>query len=140
MPLHTMDTSARWDQTTPDNRAVLRFAPAQKEVELPVGTDEDAAAPSPHDLLDAALASCTALTLRLYAARRGIALRGLKVTVTHTTVDGVYRMARALAIDADVTPADWATLLRVADACPVHKTLSGDIAITTEATPMGAAA
>jgi putative redox protein len=141
MPPHTLDTHVTWTDATPANRAMLHFAPQQQaERTLDVGTDDDAAAPSPHDLLDAALASCTALTLRLYAARRGIALRGVDVSVSHETVNGVYRMARVLDIDADLTDAERATLLRVADACPVHKTLSGEIEISTLAKPRGEAA
>lgn len=133
MTAHTIQTRVAWTTASPENRASLQFAPPQAELQMEVGTDDDQAAPSPHDLLDAALAACTALTLRLYAARKGIALRGLQVRVTHETVAGVYRMARQLEIDADLTDAERSTLLRVADACPVHKTLSGEIAITTEA-------
>lgn len=133
MTAHAIQTSVSWTTASPENRAVLQFVPPQAELQMEVGTDDDQAAPSPHDLLDAALASCTALTLRLYAARKGIALRGLRVSVTHETVAGVYRMARQLEIDADLTDAERSTLLRVADACPVHKTLSGEMAITTEA-------
>lgn len=135
MPPHAIQTHVAWTTDSPENRASLQFVPPQATLQLEVGTDDDLAAPSPHDLLDAALASCTALTLRLYAARKGIALRGLRVSVTHETVAGVYRMARQLEIDADLSDAERSTLLRVADACPVHKTLSGEIAITTEFKP-----
>ena len=139
MPAHAIQTRVAWTTASPENRASLQFLPPQAELQMEIGTDDDLAAPSPHDLLDAALASCTALTLRLYAARAGIALRGLRVSVTHETVAGVYRMARALEIDGDLTDAERSTLLRVADACPVHKTLSGEIAIATEARDLGAA-
>lgn len=89
MPPHAIQTHVAWTTDSPENRASLQFVPPQATLQMEVGTDDDLAAPSPHDLLDAALASCTALTLRLYAARKGIALRGLRVSVTHETVAGL---------------------------------------------------
>src|SRR5271165_2367042 len=50
--------------------------------------------PNPHELLDAALASCTALTLMLYAQRKGWILEGVEAEVSHIEADGVYRMRR----------------------------------------------
>ena len=86
---------------------------------------------SPHAILDAALAACTALTLELYVKHKGWFVSRIDVTVAHKHVEGVYRLARQIVIEGDLTPEQRAGVLRVADACPVHKTLTGEIAIET---------
>ncbi len=86
---------------------------------------------NPHAILDAALAACTTLTLELYVRHKGWVVSRIDVSVVHSQVDGVYRLARRIAVEGDLTPEQSASLLRVAGACPVHKTLTGDIAIDT---------
>jgi putative redox protein len=81
--------------------------------------------PDPHELLDAALASCTALTLMLYARRKGWALTGVEAEVSHDEHDGVYRMRRDIRLAGDLAPDARARLLEIANKCPVHRTLSG---------------
>lgn len=89
--------------------------------------------PEPHDLLAAALAACTALTVTMYAKRKGMALDDVKVRIEHGQKEGAYELQRHIefvgALDAD----DRARLLDIANKCPVHKTLSGTIRIQTEA-------
>lgn len=92
-------------------------------------------APDPHDLLDSALAACTALTLELYIRRRQLPVTGLHVTVEHEDArdaDGqpVYRMTRRLEIQGEqLTDADRAKLLEIAAKCPIHKVLEGTVKI-----------
>jgi putative redox protein len=86
---------------------------------------------TPHEILDAALASCTALTLELFAKDKGWQVRRICVAVSHKYAAGVYRLERQICVDGDLSPEQKAALLRVAQACPVHKTLTGDIAINT---------
>ncbi len=80
----------------------------------------------PFALLEAALATCTAMTIRMYADRHGWSLPGLEVRAK-------YDQSRAdepvLRYDIDFGESDLAPdmrerLLRVAAACPVHKALS----------------
>lgn len=89
--------------------------------------------PEPHDLLAAALAACTALTVTMYAKRKGMALDDVKVRIEHGQKEGAYELQRHIefvgALDAD----EKARLLDIANKCPVHKTLSGTIRIQTEA-------
>src|SRR2546423_8034781 len=75
----------------------------------------------PHELLDASLAACTALTLTLYARRKGIELIALEVEVDHEESDGVYRMRRAIHVNAEITAAQRARMLEIANKCPVHR-------------------
>ena len=87
--------------------------------------------PNPHELLDAALASCTALTLMLYARHKGWGLEGVEAEVSHDQADGVYRMRRDIRLVGALAPAERERLLEIANKCPVHRTLSGRFEITS---------
>jgi putative redox protein len=97
-------------------------------------TGSEDRAPDPHDLLDSALAACTTLTLELYIRRRQLAVTELRVTVDRVESkdeqgQSVYQMQRRIAIKGDITDADRQRLLDIANKCPIHKLLSGDIRI-----------
>jgi putative redox protein len=90
--------------------------------------------PSPHDLYDAALISCKALTLVWYARRKGIPLQDVQVTVERDAGaerQGVYRLATKLHLGGDLTDMQRQDLLAVASKCPVHKLMT---TVTTEIT------
>ncbi|GAA4325683.1 OsmC family protein [Pigmentiphaga soli] len=89
--------------------------------------------PAPHDLLDAALAACTTLTLELYIKRKGFDVDSLRVEVAHAKGADGYRMTRTIHVAGRLSDEQKAAVLRIAEACPVHKTLTGKIAIVTEA-------
>jgi putative redox protein len=101
------------------------------------GTQEeggDDAGPSAHDLYDAALGTCKALTLVWYARRKGIPLEDLEVTVDRDASaerQGVYKLATTLRLGGDLTEAQRQELLAVAGKCPVHKLMTS---VTTEIT------
>jgi putative redox protein len=85
------------------------------------------AGPSPHDLNDAALASCKALTVTWYAARKGLPLTDVRVEVARDGSEerrGVYRLATVLHLAGDLSDAQRAELLAVAEKCPIHKLMS----------------
>jgi putative redox protein len=90
--------------------------------------------PDPHELLDAALASCTALTLTLYARRKGMKLAKVEVEVDHDESDGVYRMRREVRLVGELSANERTRLLEIANKCPVHRTLSGRFEITSRLT------
>ncbi len=99
--------------------------------------------PNPYELLAAALASCTVMTLRLYADRRGWPVRRLSCAVTHRRVHArdcadcerregwVTVLERVVEMEGDLAPDQRARLLEIADRCPVHRTLTGEIRIRT---------
>ncbi len=87
--------------------------------------------PTPHQLLDSALAACTVLTLLLYARRKQYPLQGAQVRIEHQEGGGVYRMQRQVQLQGDLDEAQRADLLRVANACPTHKALQNRFEIPT---------
>ncbi|MGZ5198496.1 MAG: OsmC family protein [Telluria sp.] len=103
-------------------------------VDGPIDKGGDDAGPSPHDLYDAALGSCKALTLAWYARSKNIPLEDIEVIVTRDDSgerDGVYKLDTALRLGGPLTDAQRAELLTVAGKCPVHKLMTK---VTTEIT------
>jgi putative redox protein len=94
----------------------------------------DNSGPAPHELLLAALGSCTAMTLKVYAERKGWPLRDVRVTLNGQSGDGGFTIARQLTLDGDLDGDQRQRLLEIADKCPVHRTLVGDITISTTET------
>ena len=90
--------------------------------------------PSPHDLYDAALSACKALTVVWYARHKGIALENVEVTTERDASDerkGVYRLAVSLHLTGDLSEAQREELLGAAAKCPIHKLMT---AVTTDIT------
>jgi putative redox protein len=87
----------------------------------------DDAGPSPHDLYDAAVGSCKALTVIWYAKRKGIPVEDVQVSVDRDASEerkGTYRLRASLKLTGDLTEAQRNELLSVADKCPVHKLMT----------------
>jgi putative redox protein len=85
----------------------------------------------PHALLEAALATCITITIRMYAERKGLSLPGLE---TQVKLDQSQPDAPVLRFDVDLGGADLTEeqrmrLMRVAEACPVHKLLKRPLRI-----------
>ncbi|HEX3104593.1 MAG TPA: OsmC family protein [Terriglobales bacterium] len=82
----------------------------------------------PHDLLEAALATCANISVRMYAADHGIPLRNVTTTVSldksHSD-EVVFRYT--VCLDGDLTEEHKDRLLQAVGACPVRRTLSRKI-------------
>ena len=94
----------------------------------------DDAGPGPHDLYDAAVSACKALTVVWYAKRKGYPLENVEVTTERDASEerkGVYRLATTLHLTGDLTETQRSELLSAAQKCPVHKLMT---AVTTEIT------
>jgi putative redox protein len=95
----------------------------------------DDSGPAPHEFLLAALGSCTATTLRVYAERKGWPLRDVHVRLNAATTDSTFVISRDITLQGDLDAEQRQRLLEIADKCPVHKTLTGRIAINTTERP-----
>lgn len=104
------------------------------------GTDSG---PDPYDLLLAALGSCTAMTIRAYAALKKWPLDNVRVTLKHQkiyaqdcaeceTKEGkIDEIQRSIVLEGNLDDAQRARLREIADKCPVHRTLTSEVRILT---------
>ena len=105
------------------------------------GTDAGA---DPYGLLTAALGACTAITLRMYADRKQLPMKGLQVRLTHdkSYAEDVSACAegkpvkmdvftRELELEGDLSEEQRLRLLEIANKCPVHNTLEHKSKIDT---------
>jgi uncharacterized OsmC-like protein/alpha-beta hydrolase superfamily lysophospholipase len=100
--------------------------------------------PTPYDLLSGALATCTSMTLRMYADHKNLDLESATVRVEHDrvhaedcvdceTADGkIDEFRRTISLEGDLTDAQKNRMLEIADRCPVHRTLHGEIKVRSK--------
>lgn len=90
------------------------------------GTD---AGPSPQELLAASLASCTAVTMEMYAARKRWDLAGVEVECTYAPAERgcPTRFELILRLPAGLSDEQAERLRVIAAKCPVHRTLDGEV-------------
>jgi putative redox protein len=102
------------------------------------GTD---AGPTPYDYLLAALGGCTAMTLRMYADRKGWPLESVTVRLSQDRVHAtdceeceteegrIDRIEREIELEGPLDEKQRRRLLEVADMCPVHRTLKSEVLV-----------
>lgn len=99
---------------------------------------------SPYDLLSAALGACTTMTMRMYASHKGYDVGKMAVSVSHAKVHAqdcsdcgegrigrIDRFERVIDVGENTDPDIAQKLLRIADKCPVHKTLEHSSVVAT---------
>ena len=100
----------------------------------PVADGGEDTAPNPLQLLLSSLGACTTITLQMYAARKQWPLTQVTVDLALNPDGGAPSgndMVRTIALEGDLTPEQRERLLQVAEACPVHKLLTGEIRVAT---------
>ena len=113
-------------------RHEIQIGPHRIAADVSVEGGGEASGPSPHDLYDAALGACKALTVLWYAKRKGIPVEGIDVAVERDATEeraGVYRLGVVLTLTGSLTTAQREELLKVAIKCPIHKLMTE---VTTE--------
>lgn len=103
--------------------------------------------PTPYDLLAASLGTCTTMTLRMYADRKGWPLEEVQVRLRHARIHGedearcedheprMDRLDREVTLRGPLDPEQRARLLEIADRCPVHRTLHAGVKVSTQLVP-----
>lgn len=101
--------------------------------------------PGPYDFLLGALGACTSMTMRLYAERKSIPLTRTTVTLKHSRIHAqdceecetregmISKIDRTIAMEGNLDAEQRKKLMEIADKCPVHRTLTSEIKIVTQA-------
>lgn len=100
---------------------------------------------TPYGFLSSGLGACTSMTIRMYARRKGWKLDHVWVDVSHNKVhaqdaatgsgDKIDSFKRTIHLEGNLTEAERARLLEIADRCPVHRTLEKSSQVLTELAP-----
>jgi putative redox protein len=88
--------------------------------------------PSPHEYLGAALAACTSMTLKMYAGRKEMKLDNAIVTVDIERAEDIETFSRDIQLQGNLSADEKERLLEIANKCPIHKALAGQIQIKTQ--------
>jgi uncharacterized OsmC-like protein/alpha/beta superfamily hydrolase len=125
-------------------RQLVRAGPHSLMADEPTSVGGNGSGPTPYDLLSAALAACTSMTLRMYGERKNIDLGRISVRVTHSRSHAVdcadcvsgragqlSRFDRVISVDGEPTSEMKARLVEIADRCPVHRTLGESSLVAT---------
>lgn len=108
-------------------RHIVQLGRHTLTVDEPPDNGGEDAGPSPHDLYDAALAACKAMTMVWYARRKQMALEDVAVEIERDAAAeqrGTYRLRALVAISGDLSDPERQQLLAVAARCPVHKLMT----------------
>lgn len=101
------------------------------------------AGPTPYDYLSAALGTCTAITLRMYADNKQWPLDAATIRLTHSKIHAadcadcetragrVDRIERVITLQGDLDAEQKQKLLEIADKCPIHRTLESEVKVRT---------
>ena len=110
----------------------------------PVSVGGSGSGPSPYEYLLAGLGACTSMTIRLYADLKKIPLQRVSVRLKHDKIHAsdcancetkegkIDRIDREITLEGALDAGQRAKLLEIADKCPVHRTLHGEIDIRTK--------
>ncbi|MGH2900702.1 MAG: OsmC family protein [Solirubrobacteraceae bacterium] len=110
-------------------RHVVKVRQHRLNSDEPTEAGGDDTAPSPQELLAASLATCTAVTMEMYAARKGWELRDVEVEVEYTPADRgcPTKFTLTLRLPSGLSDEQVRRLKVIATKCPVHRTLDGEV-------------
>jgi uncharacterized OsmC-like protein/fermentation-respiration switch protein FrsA (DUF1100 family) len=123
----------------------ISVGPHRMLADEPLAAGGEDTGPGPYDLVLAGLGACTSMTMRLYADRKSLPLERVTVTLKHskihaedcaeceTKVGMLDQIDRVIAIEGNLDAEARKKLMEIADKCPVHRTLTSEVRILTQA-------
>ena len=128
-PLGTIDSMKAVARRTGKLRHMVDIRSHHLAVDEPVDQGGEDSAPDPQELLAASLASCTAVTMEMYAQRKGWDLGYVEVECSYTPSDRgcPTSFETVLRLPEDATDEQVERLKVIAAKCPVHRTLDGEV-------------
>ena len=92
------------------------------------------AGPNPQELLAASLASCTAITMEMYAERKGWNIGEVKVDVDYEPAQrgSPTKFHQIIQLPKELPEEQREPLMQIAAKCPVHRTLEGEVMFDEE--------
>ncbi len=121
-------------------RQVVRIDAHTLHADVVPALGGDASAPGPHDIFDASLATCKALTAAWFARKRGFALDRIVAEVTRDDSrerEGTYVLRVKLEFHGGLSAADKQAVYDAVARCPVHKLMTTST-VEIETAPLGA--
>jgi putative redox protein len=130
-------------------KVVVTSAPSGMQHKIEVGTHKlvsDAfpenggidAGPSPHEFLLGALGACTSMTLKLYAQKRNIDLKKVRVTLNEERIEDpknppkqISKITRDIEVEGNLSAQEIDSLKAIADKCPIHKLITESNQVVT---------
>jgi putative redox protein len=109
-------------------RHVIRIRSHEVAADEPNESGGNDTAPSPQELLAASLASCTAITMEMYAQRKGWDIGGVEVECNYSPAErgSPTRFNLVLRLPSHLNDEQVERLRVIAAKCPVHRTLDGE--------------
>lgn len=98
----------------------------------PVGEEGSDAGPTPHELLLGSLAACKAITVQMYAQRKGWPLTGVNISLGYQQVKGdsiLEKFDGEIQFLGELTGEQRLRLHEIAAKCPVHRILTSPVEI-----------
>lgn len=129
--------TGRYMQSMRSGRHVL----SADEPESVGGND---AGPGPYEYVLMGLGACTGMTIRLYAERKQLPLKHVRVRLEHHKIHAedcsdcetregkVDEITREIILEGELTDEQRQKLLEIANRCPVHRTLTSEIKVRTK--------
>lgn len=118
-----------------DYRVAISAGPHQIASDEPAARGGGDTGPTPFDLVAAGLASCTIITLRMYAERKGWSLGTIHADLQLTRSARQTSVARTLRFGAELSQEQLARLAEIAEKTPVTLALKAGMEITTTIAP-----
>lgn len=133
--VHAVSDAAPWLVNLADERS------HQWVADEPAANGGGGRGPTPHELVLSALGACTAMTLRMYAARKGWALQQVEVALRFNPqgapAEGTSLIERRITVHGAIDAQQRERLLELANKCPIHRVLTGELYIESSLTQEG---